>query len=282
MILNISLLNYNIEFNFVIMSTCSRRCDDGKSIFTFSRSPAKFQKAQDHCKQNGGTLARNLDASSYAALLKCCSSGQLSYWIGLENVAASKCNNRNNSGFQWIGSRTCSDGRPLNIRARQINNEECMAMAIHTRPLHTNRNVPITRVEPCHNNNIHYICQTAKRNGNPNIIATTMKKKTRTSIKSHENSVSVTSITTTISNGSTFNATEISIMSPTKKTGSDSGSNVWIIFGLLAVCSFLLFLAAFFLYRRKNKGFLSKKINCFHVKKNKNNEVDKIYNEWVF
>ena len=263
------------------MSTCPRRCDDGKTIFTFSRRPTTFQKAQNSCKQNGTTLARNLDVSSYAALLNCCSAGPSSYWIGLQNVAASKCDNRNSPGFQWIGSRTCSDGSPLNIKASHINNEECMAMTIHSKPSDTNRNVPSARVEPCHNNNIYYVCQTAKRNRSPK-GRTRMKKNATTSIISLKNSVSVTSTTTTTLNDSTFNATKISIISPTEKTGSDSDFNVWVTFGFLAVFFFLLFLAAFFLYRRQNNRFLSKKITCCHEKKNKNNAVDKTYNKWVF
>ena len=162
------------------MSTCSRKCDDSKSVFTFSQRPATFQKAQIYCKQNGGTLARNLNASLYAKLLKCCSGNQLSYWIGLQNVGASKCTNTNSPGFQWIGSRICSDGSPLNIEGRHINNEECVAVTIQTRPSDTNRNVPVTRVEYCNTNNIYYICQTAKQNRNPKeTTTTTMKKSTR-------------------------------------------------------------------------------------------------------
>ena len=164
------------------MSTCPRRCNNGKTIFTFSRRPTTFQKAQNSCKQNGTTLARNLDVSSYAALLNCCSAGPSSYWIGLQNVAASKCDNRNSPGFQWIGSRTCSDGSPLNIKASHINNEECMAMTIRSKPSDTNRNVPSARVEPCHNNNIYYICQTAKRNRSPKETTTTTTTKKNTKI----------------------------------------------------------------------------------------------------
>ena len=265
------------------MSTCSRRCDDSKSIFTFSQRPATFQKAQIYCKQNGGTLARNLNASLYAKLLKCCSGNQLSYWIGLQNVGGSKCTNTNSPGFQWIGSRTCSDGSPLNIEGRHINNEECVAVTMQTRPSDTNRNMPFTRVEYCNTNNIYYICQTAKQNRNPKetTTTTTMKQSTKTSTISREDNKSVTNIKTATLNGSTSNKTEIFTTSPSEKTGSNSVSNVWITFGLLAVFSIFLFLAVFFLCRRQNKRFLFKKINCFHVKKDKKDVIDETYNEWV-
>ena len=257
------------------MSICSRRCDDSKSIFTFSQRPATFQKAQNYCKENGGTLARNLNAFSYAALLKCCSGNQLSYWIGLQNVGASKCTNRDSPGFQWIGSRTCSDGSPLNIKKRHLNNKDCVAVTIQTRPSDTNRHLPSSRVEHCNTNSIYYICQTAKRNRSPKetTATTTMKKSTKTSTINHEDIKSVTNITTT-----TLNSL---ITPPTDKTGSDSVSNVWIILGLLVVFSMLLFLAAFFVCRRRNKRFLFKKINCFHVKKDKMDVIDETYNEWV-
>ena len=163
------------------MLTCSRKCAHDGSIFTFSRHPASFQEAQNRCKQNGGTLAQNLDLSSYAKLLKCCSAGRLSYWIGLQNVAASKCR-RNRPGFQWIGSRTCSDGSPLNIGARHVNNKECLAVTIQTRPSDTNRNVPSARVENCHANYNYYICQTAKQNRNPKTTTTTTTTKKSTKI----------------------------------------------------------------------------------------------------
>ena len=265
------------------MSTCPRKCAHDRNIFIFSESPASFQEAKDRCKQNGGTLAGNLDLSSYSALLECCSVGQSSYWIGLENVAASKCDNRNSPGFQWIGSRTCSDGSPLNIKVSHVNNKECKAVTIQTRGSDTNRNVPSARVENCKNNNNNnfYICQTAKQNRNPKLTTTTMKKPTRTQTTSYKNSELSTITSTTTSRGSSFNKTKISTTLPTKKTGSDSIPNVWAIAGLLATCSLLLFLAAFLIYRRQNKRFLSKKINCFHMKKNKKNVIDEVYNEWV-
>ena len=256
------------------MSTCPRRCTHDRSSFIFSRRPATFQEAQNYCKQDGGTLARNLDLSSYAALLECCSADQSIYWIGLENVASSKCDNRNSPGFQWIGSRTCSDGSPLNIEARHVNNKECMAVTIHLRPSDTNRNVPSARVENCNSNNYYYICQTAKRNRNPKLVTTTIKKPTRIQTTSYENSELSTITSTTTSNTLSFNKTEISTTLPTRRTGSDSIFNVWAIAGLLAICSLFLVLAAFLIYRRQNKRFVSKKINCFNVKKNKKNVID--------
>ena len=112
------------------MSRCSRRCHNVRNIFTFSRRTATFQEAKNLCKQNGGTLAQNLDLFSYTALLNYCFRWSIILLNRLENVSASKCINRNSSGLRWIGSLTFGDGSPLNIAARHVNNEECLIVTI--------------------------------------------------------------------------------------------------------------------------------------------------------
>ena len=267
------------------MSRCSR-CEIGTNIFTFSLSRATFQRANNQCKRNGGELAQNLDRSSYVALLSCCPD-YLNYWIGLKSVGAISCANWNKPGFQWIGNRTCSDGSPLKFVAQPVNNNECKAVTIGMYSLNTNPYIPRARVETCNSNNKYYICQNAKQNGNPNTITTT---KQATRIKIFKSSTSVTRISPTAFNASPSNKTEISIVLPPETIGSDSDFNVWAIAGILTICFLLLLLAAFFIYRRQSRKFLSKKMNCFYLKKelsdandeSNQTKIDEIYYKLVF
>ena len=267
------------------MSRCLRGCDDDRNTFTFSKRLATFHEAKNYCKLSRGTLVQKLSKSSYAALLQCCP-GHREYWIGLQNVGASKCSKK--KGFQWIGSKTCTDGSPFKLNLQPVNNNECKAVVIiGSHSANNNQNLPITRVQNCNSTNIYYICQTAKQNRNPSTITTT---KLTTKIISSESSTSKTKTSPTIFSTSTSNETKISNVFLTGKTSSDSVVNVWMIAGLLTVCFLLLFLAASFLYRRQSKKFLSKKKKNFHLKKktsdpiNESNQtkIDETYCKLVF
>ena len=141
------------------MTTCST-CNHEKKIFTFQNYKTTFEAAQVRCSQAGGKLAQDLDASTYAAFLRCCPDRK-SYWIGLKNV---QCGNKRSSGYQWIGSKTCNDGSPLNLEPQPVNNNECKAVAIELYRSDHNRKVPRARVQNCNNANINYICQKEKFN----------------------------------------------------------------------------------------------------------------------
>ena len=270
------------------MLRCSKECDPGKNNFTFSNRSATFQEAQNLCKQNKKVLAQNLDGFSYAKLLRCCTGHRGTYWIGLKNVAAINCENSDEPGFQWIGKKTCSDGSPLELgHAQHLNNNECKAVTIETYQSDNNPNVPRARVENCNDRNFNYICQAAKQNRNSKTITTTKPTIKMTNSKS---STSETSIVSTISSASTSNKIKTSTIFSSEKTDFDSVPNVWALVGLLIVCSLLLLLAAFLIYRRQSKKFLSKKINCFYLKKKTSNEhdesnqtkIDKTYYKLVF
>ena len=267
------------------MLRCTKTCKNGTNIFTFSQRQATFKRANNQCEQSGGELARNLDGSSYAALLNCCPDHR-NYWIGLKNVDAINCANWNKPGFHWIDKETCSDGSPLKLDAQPVHNK-CKAVAIEMYPSDTNPDIPRARVETCNNNNKYYICQTAKQNKNPKTITTT---KPITRIKISKSSTSVTRISPTTSNASASNKTKISTALSSEKISFDSDFNVWAIAGILVICFLLLFLAGFFIYRRQSKKFLSKKMNCFYLKKetsDANNEsnqtkIEETYYKLVF
>ena len=267
------------------MSRCLKRCENGRNIFTFIQRRATFQEANNQCKRNGGELARNLDGSSYAALLSCCRSRD-KYWIGLKNVNKNNCENSNKPGFQWIGSRTCTDGGSLGLHA-QPPNDDCKAVTIEMYPSDTNPDIPRVRVETCKNKDKYYICQNAKQNGNPNTRTTTEQT---TRIKISKSSTSVKRISSTASNASISNKTEISTVLSSETIGSNSAFNVWAIAGILAICFLLLFLVAFLIYRRQSRKFLSQKMKCFYLQKKtsqSNNEsnqtkIDETYYKLVF
>ena len=165
------MVNIFTNCNFDIMSRCLRGCDDDRNTFTFSKRLATFHEAKNYCKLSRGTLVQKLSKSSYAALLQCCP-GHREYWIGLQNVGASKCSKK--KGFQWIGSKTCTDGSPFKLNLQPVNNNECKAVVIiGSHSANNNQNLPRTRVQNCNSTYIYYICQTAKQNRNPSTITTT-------------------------------------------------------------------------------------------------------------
>ena len=139
------------------MSSCLN-CEHLGKVYVFSTNSLTFTEAQRYCEINRGALAKDLDSSALTKLLECCP-GRSFYWIGLKSVAASKCINRNSFGLQWIGSRTCSDGKSLGLNLQPVNNNECKAIKMRMRS--SNINKPKAAVEFCHES-IKYICQTNK------------------------------------------------------------------------------------------------------------------------
>ena len=257
------------------MSSCLM-CDYDTKTFTFHKAKITFETAQDRCKENGGKLAQDLDASTYAAFLRCCPDRK-SYWIGLKNV---QCGNKRSSGYQWIGGKTCNDGSPLNLETQPVNNNECKAVALELDRSDHNRNLPRARVKNCNNAKINYICQKEK-------ISTTTIPRPKATTSSHKiTQLSSTTVpkTTTVS-ALADNKTIDS--SRTKMLVSDSTSSPEAIAGALISCILLLLIAALFFYCRKKKSNLSKKLNCFQsIKKSKKatdeTKIKKTYFTWVF
>ena len=248
------------------MPSCSI-CKHDTKTFTFHNSKTTFETAQVRCKQNGGKLAQDLDASTYAAFLRCCRD-QESYWIGLKKVSASKCSNRASSGYQWIGREVCSDGSLLNLQTQPVNNNECEAVTIEIHPLDNNPTIPRARVQNCNTANINYICQKEK-----SITATTQRLKcTLSSCKIIKSSPKTLPKTTTVSSLADYKATD-SLQS--KVVVSDSTSSAGAIAGALISCFLLLLIAAFLLCFRKKRSNLSKKLNCFQSMKRSKKATDK-------
>ena len=260
------------------MSSCSS-CRHGTTTFTFHKPNKKFKRAQDRCEQNGGILAQDLDASTYAAFLRCCP-GRESYWIGLKRVKASKCRNRGSTGYQWIGRQECSDGSPLKLDMQPVNGNECKAVTIKIYPLDNNQNIPKARVENCKTAKRKYICQ------KENVIRTTKStsKIIRNSYKITDSSSITLPKTTPVSFLADDKATDLL---RNEIIGSDSTSSAGAIAGALISCFLLLILGAFFLYRRKKRSNLSKKLNCCQpIKKSKKatdeTKIKESYLTWVF
>ena len=245
------------------MSSCLN-CEHLGKVYVFSTNSLTFTEAQRYCEINRGALAKDLDSSALTKLLECCP-GRSFYWIGLKSVAASKCINRNSFGLQWIGSRTCSDGKSLGLNLQPVNNNECKAIKMRMRS--SNVNKPKAALEFCHES-IKYICQTNKAR-TTRATTTTTNHITRFTKTSRKISNSPTTIIPKNSSGS------ISSKIKTSSSNSfNSSLNVWLVIGPLAFCFLLLLLAVFFLYRKKRKNFSIKKTNFFNFLKRPANETE--------
>ena len=249
------------------MSSCLN-CEHRRKVYVFSTNSLIFTEAQRYCKNNGGTLARDLDSSALIKLLKCCP-GQSFYWIGLKRVAASKCINRNSYGLQWIGSRTCSDGRSLGLITQPINNNKCKAIKMQMRSsnLQKNFNKPKAESDFC-DKSLNYICQINK-------ATTTRARMTTTNYITRftENSSKISNSPTTTLPKNSSGSISNKIKTPSSNN-FNSSLNVWLVIGPLAFCFLLLLLAVFLLYRKKSKEFPIKKTNFFNFLKRSANETE--------
>ena len=260
------------------MSSCLN-CEHRRKVYVFSTNSLIFTEAQRYCKNNGGTLARDLDSSALIKLLKCCP-GQSFYWIGLKSVPASKCINRNSYGLQWIGSRTCSDGRSLELIAQPVNNNECRAIKMQMRSsnLQYNFNKPKAALELC-DKSLNYICQINKATTTRATMTTInhvtrfteTSRKTRAlnsnlKIKNKQPDVNEISDTLNFKNRINTNSTKNSFLKNCKDITDSYSSHIGASIGGAVGFNVLIFLLliALFCYKKKklekkhkNQAFVS-------------------------
>ena len=201
-------------------SVCKKPCVHNEYLYELSTDKASFVKAVNNCINNGGSLASDLHREAYETINTCCAFSTGDYYIGLRVTTDTRCMDTA-LRFQWLQSKNCSDGNPLEITNFKIN-RQCVTIAQQTSLL------PKAKARNC-NNKRRYICQTK-------YIPTTQSNKP-TKMLSFETISSASSTVNT--DAAAFNA----VLIPT-------------LTGVL-VCIFLLalILLCFFLHK---KGFLKR------------------------
>ena len=169
-------------------SDCKEPCQHNEYLYELSTDTASFAKAVNNCINNGGLLASDLHPKAYETINRCRAFSTGDYYIGLMVATDTRCMNRA-LGFQWLQSKNCTDGNPLEI-TKFRNNRQCVTIAQQTTllPKANYRNW---------NTNRRYICQ-------KKCIPSTMQSNKPTKMLSFE---TISSASYTINNdAAAFNA----------------------------------------------------------------------------
>ena len=136
--------------------SCSRTCDYSNQDYNyeFVEERLSHSNAKKSCVQRNGTLATNLDQKTLLGLYLCCSpETPTSYRIGL--TKSSRCANTT-TPYSWLGSKNCTNGRPLGIRG--LRPEGCQSVALPFGSLEQGFEVNLRNCSE----ELPYICQTKK------------------------------------------------------------------------------------------------------------------------
>ena len=112
------------------MDTICTLCEINGYSYTFLKDKKSFNSAQKSCKKNGGSLASNIEESTYRFFNECCRDAYR-FWIGLSDT--NQCTD-SIERYNWNDETNhCTSESPLNV-LNQPNESGCQAIAIDLEP----------------------------------------------------------------------------------------------------------------------------------------------------